>query len=178
VRRNSLAILVGCLFTFLQAAAAAPRANDACDLPRDLQREIGIKYPDAKLVRLPDLTTDDRAFFEKDHGNACPGLVKVDFYGDGTPTWALVLMTGQGAHEKAELIVAHEVHGNWRTNLLDTADSSVPVVWSQDPGEYRDFYGEKTIRATRSVIVFCGYEGWAIVYSWTRKTVTRVWIND
>jgi hypothetical protein len=158
--------------------AAAPRANDACDLPRDLQHEIGVHYPDAKLVRLPDLSKDDSALFEKEHGNSCPGLVKVDLYGDGTSTLALVLMTGQGANEKAELIVAHEVHGNWRTTLLDTADSSAPVVWSQGPGEYRDIYGEKTIRATRSVIVFCGYYGWAIVYAWTGKSVTKVWLED
>ncbi len=26
-----------------------------------------------------------RVFFQKDHADTCPGLVKVDFYGDGNP---------------------------------------------------------------------------------------------
>ncbi|MGA9594450.1 MAG: hypothetical protein WBS18_15230, partial [Candidatus Acidiferrales bacterium] len=61
---------------------------------------------------------------------------------------------------------------------LDTAKGSVPVVWSQPPGEYRDVYGKKTIRATNQVIVFCGYESWAILYAWTGKEVEKIWISD
>jgi hypothetical protein len=179
VRLKSMAIsaVSFCLFAFVQVAAAAP-PNDACDLPQDLHREIASKYPGAKLVTLPDLAEDDRRFFQKDHGNSCPGLVKVDFYGDGKPTSALVLIPKEGTKEKAELVVAHQVGENWRITLLDMASASMPVVWSQGPGEYRDVYGNKTIRATRPVIVFCGYESWAILYAWTGKAVTKIWIAD
>jgi len=162
---------------FVQVAAAA-QPNDVCDLPKDLQRELANKYPGAKLVRLSDLDNDDSALFQKEHGNACPGLVKVDFYGDGKPTLALVLIAKDGAKERAELVAAHQIGENWRTALLDTAESSWPVVWSQDPGEYRGVYGKKTIRATRPVIVFCGYNSWAVVYAWTGTAVTKVWIAD
>src|SRR6266849_1658047 len=71
-----------CLLVLVQGAAATPQ-NRQCDLPQGLQREIATKYPGRKLVTLSDLQEDDRAFFQKDHGNSCPGLVKVDFYGDG-----------------------------------------------------------------------------------------------
>jgi hypothetical protein len=57
---------------------------------------------------MSDLEEYDRKLFRKDHGNSCPGLVKVDFYGDGKPTLALVLITGNGAQEKAELVVARQ----------------------------------------------------------------------
>jgi hypothetical protein len=162
---------------FVQVAVAAP-PNDVCDLPKDLQREVASKYPGAKLVRLSDLDKDDSALFQKEHGDTCPGLVKVDFYGDGKPTLALVLIAKDGANEKAELVVAHQIAEKWRTALLDTAESSWPVVWRQDPGDYRDVYGKKTIRAARPVIVFCGYNSWAVVYAWTGKAVTKVWIAD
>ncbi|MGC1912972.1 MAG: hypothetical protein WA660_14135, partial [Candidatus Acidiferrales bacterium] len=157
--------------------AAAP-PNDACDLPQGLEHEIVGKYPGAKLVGLSDLDEYDRGLFQKDHGNGCPGLVKVDFYGDGKSTLALVLIAKDGAKEKAELVVAHQVGESWKIALLDTAKGSVPVVWSQPPGEYRDVYGKKTIRATNQVIVFCGYESWAILYAWTGKEVEKIWISD
>jgi len=93
------------LFVFVQMMAAAP-PNEACDPPQSLQREIASKYPGAKLVSLSDLGDDDRGFFQKDHGDSCPGLVKVDFYGDGNPTLALVLITKDGAEDNTRLIVA------------------------------------------------------------------------
>jgi hypothetical protein len=124
------------------------------------------------------LDKGDRALFQKDHGNNCPGLVKVDFYGDGKPTLALVLIVNTGGKESAELVVAHEIAQKWETVLLDKAESSMPVTWSQSPGEYEDVYGEKKIRATRPVIVFCGYNSWAILYAWTGSRVTKIWLRD
>ncbi len=162
-----------CLLVLVQGAAAAPQ-NRQCDLPQDLQREIPSKYPGRKLVTLSDLQEDDRAFFQKDHGNSCPGLVKVDFYGDGKPTLALVLIT----KENSELIVAHQVDENWRSTVLATGGPSVPVVWSLPPGKYPDVYGDKTIRATRPVIVFFKYEAWGILYAWTGKAINKIWIAD
>src|SRR6266576_6963346 len=99
-----------CLFGFVQIVAAAP-PNDACELPQALLHEIVSKNPGAKLVSLSDLDDYDRGVFQKDHGNSCPGLVKVDFYGDGKPTLALVLIS----EESSKLIVAHQVGENWRT---------------------------------------------------------------
>ena len=166
-----------CLFGFVQIVAAAP-PNDACELPQALLHEIVSKNPGAKLVSLSDLDNYDRGLFQKDHGNSCPGLVKVDFYGDGKPTLALVIITKKGAKEEAKLVVGHQVGETWKITLLDTAEDSVPVVWSEGPGEYRDVYGEKKIRASRPVIVFCGYGGWAILYAWTGKEAKKIWIAD
>jgi hypothetical protein len=169
--------LLASLFALAQVAIAVT-TSDACDLPNDLQREVASKYPGAVLVRLSDLDQDDSTRFRKEHGNACPALVKVDFYGDGKPTLALVLISNGGAKEKAQLVVAHQIAGRWKTVVLDSATSSSPVVWSQAPGEYRDVYGVTKVQATRPVIVFCEYESWAIVYAWTGKAVTKVWIAD
>lgn len=176
---KAIPALALCLFVLAKVAVAAP-PNDACNLPEDLQREVANKYPGAKLISLSDLGEDDRGFFQKDHGGTCPGLVKVDFYGDGKPTLALVLTKKGGAKEHTELVVAHHAGERWRLAALDTGGPSpyAPVVWSEPPGEYRDVYGNKTIRATRPVIVFCKYESWAILYAWTGKAVAKVWIAD
>jgi len=125
-----------------------------CSLPQALQREVADKYPGARIVTLKDLAEDDKTLFQKDHGNDCPGLVNLNFYGDGKPTIALVLIVNTGTTVSAELVVAHELAQKWATVLIEKAESSIPVVWSQGPGEYKDVYGEKEIRATGPVIVF------------------------
>ena len=166
-----------CLFVRVQIALATS-PDGACDLPQNLQRKVARKYPGKRVVTLADLQDDDRGFFQADHDNSCPGLVKVDFYGDGKPTLALVLIAKDEAKESAILIVAHQVGAIWNSTMLATGGPTVPVVWSLPPGEYRDVYGNKTIRATRPVIVFFRYEAWGILYAWTGKAVNKIWIAD
>ncbi len=175
--KATVLVVASCLLASVRVAIAAP-TTDPCNLPQTLQREVVNNYPGARLVTLQDLGEDDRGLFQKDHRNDCPGLVNVDFYGDGKPTFALVLIVNGGATESAKLVVAHELARKWETVLIDTAESSVPVVWSQGPGKYEDVYGEKKIRATRAVIVFCEYNAWAIVYAWTGSRVDKIWLRD
>jgi hypothetical protein len=104
--------------------------------------------------------------------------VKVNFYGDGKPTYALVLISGENPKRKAELVVARQVDEGWETRSLGTTDGT-PVVWREGPGKYEGlYYEEKTIRAGWPVIVFCGLESWAVVFAWTGKEVKKVQISD
>ena len=153
---------------------AGSSQSEKCNPPQDLQHEIATKYRGWKIATLADLDEDDRGFFQKDHGDACPGLVSVDFYGDAKPTLAMVLIT----NDKSELIVAHQVAGLWKTAVLGTGGPSVPVVWALPPGKYSDVYGRKAIQATRSVIVFFRYESWGILYAWSGNAVSKIWIAD
>jgi hypothetical protein len=175
--KATVLVAASCLLAFVRVAIASPK-TDPCNLPQTLRPEVTNKYPGARVVTLQDLAQDDRGLFQKDHRNDCPGLVNVDFYGDGKPTFALVLIVNGGATESAKLVVAHELARKWETALIDTAESSIPVVWSQGPGECDDVYGEKKIRATRPVIVFCEYNAWAIVYAWTSSRVDKIWLRD
>ena len=125
-----------------------------------------------------DLGEYDKGLFQKDHGGSCPGLVTVDFYGDGKPTLALELTTKTVANGKTELVLAHEVGADWKIITLDTTDGPTPVVWSEKPGEYKDVYGEKKILATRPVIIFCVYSSWTILYAWANSRVAKIWLAD
>ena len=174
---KSLFICVVSLYTLVHSATATS-SNDPCDLPPGLRSEISQKYPYKHIVALTDLNADDKELFEKDHKGRCPGLVKVDFYGDGKPTWALALTAKEGPKAKAELVIARQLSKGWETTLLDTTEWGVPVVWSQAPGKYTDVYGEKTVQAIHPVIVFCGYNSWAVLYSWSGKDVKKIWLSD
>ena len=165
-----------CLFAFTQTVAAAPPPN-GCEYPPGLRVEISKKYPGTHLLSLADLDEYDRKLYQKDHGTRCPGLVRVNFYGDGKPTWALVLTAGEGTKRKAELVVARQIGRDWETRTLETTDGT-PVVWREGPGKNDGMNEEKPLRAKNPVIVFCGYESWAILYAWTGTEVKKIWISD
>ena len=177
----SLKAFVICIMDlyFLSTAQAAigGQSKYGCALPPGLQTETSRKYPGTRLLGRADLDEHDRELFRKEHGAGCPGLVSVDFYGDGKPTWALVLISKEGSKRKVEFVVAHQVADRWEIRSLEMTDGT-PVVWREAPGKYSDVYGGKTIKATHPVIVLCGYESWAILYAWTGEEVDKVWISD
>jgi hypothetical protein len=161
----------------LSVGAVAAPPDNPCDLPRDLQPEIATKFPGARAVEVADLSDYDKKLFQKDHGRSCPGLVKVDFYGDHRPTVALALKSGKS---DTKLVIARKTDAGWTTVLVDSANESTAVVWTEKPGKYDglDEQRDKTLVAAWPVIVFCGYGSWAIVYAWTGKEIAKVWISD
>ncbi len=166
-----------CLFAANQVLAASP--EDRCALPPSLADEISKKYPHARPVSLADLDDYARKQYRKDFGTRCPGLVRVNFYGDGKLTWALLLVAKEDPKQKPELVVAHQLGNAWDIRLLDTADGAV-AVWRQAPGKYEGMYeGEgKPIRAKNPVILISDYGSFIILYAWTGKEVEKIWLSD
>lgn len=78
---------------FAVRAALARRPSHACDLPQSLQSEIARKDPGATVVSLRDVSEDDVKFFRADQGGAYPGFARGNFFGDGKPALAVVLLT-------------------------------------------------------------------------------------
>lgn len=178
LRNSTLATaLVFSTAALMPHAAQALPVSD-CTLPGGLREEIARKYPGARLVELNDIRDEHyRAVFKKEHGDQCPGLVHVDFYGDGTPTWALVLITNDKAKARVKFFVARKLEDGWQIRLLDTTDD-IPVAWSQPAGKYESVYKTKTIHAKWPVVIVCGYGSWAIAYAWMGERVEKVWLSD
>ena len=166
-----------CLFAANQVLAASPK--DRCALPPSLRDEISKTYPRARPVSLADLDDYARKQYRKDFGTRCPGLVRVNFYGDGKPTWALLLVAKEGPKQKPELVVAHQLGNAWDIRSLDTADGAV-AVWREGPGKYEGMYeGEPIpIRAKNPVILIGDYGSFTILYAWTGKEVEKIWLSD
>jgi hypothetical protein len=180
MRLKSKPVFLVVVWLVLVPVANAGSSIDGCNLPKDLQVVLARKYPGSEVVKLSDLEEDDRKFFREDHGDSCPGLAKVDFYGDGKPTFAIALLikNEQSEKNKTRLVLAHRQLAAWETAVLGATGGPVPVVWSEEPGIYKDVYGGKEIHAKHAVIVFCGHESWAIVYAWKNNKVDKVWIRD
>jgi hypothetical protein len=127
-------------------------------------------------INITDLDAYNRRLYAKDHGTRCPGLVKVNFYGDGKPTWAIALSRGAGSSRKIELVVARQLGNQWEIRSLEKTDGSA-VVWSEGPGTYGGRLGPE-IHARNPVIFFVGYESWAVVYAWIDGQVIKAQIAD
>ncbi len=136
------------LFLFIQVVAAR-QLNDRCVYPTGLREEMARKYPGTRPIRWEDLDEYDRQQFQKGMGARCPGLLKVNFYGDGKPTWAIGLVKGAGSNRRVELVVARQLGKEWEMRSLLTFDGAdSPVIMSQGPGEYREDPGGTTIQAS------------------------------
>jgi hypothetical protein len=108
------------------AQPASPTSS--CALPSELNEEVAHKNPNAHIVELSDLNENDRELFQKDHKDRCPGLVRVDFYGDGNPTWAFILLGRVGTKQIAKLFIGRQSANKWEISAVDSADGPAPVV--------------------------------------------------
>jgi hypothetical protein len=168
-------------FVFLAMVAtpvrvlASPAAN--CVLPIGLREEVTAKYPDAHVLTVADLSDYDKKLFRKDFGARCPGLIRVNFYGDGKPTWALVLILGEGLKQTGELVVARRSAGMWDMRSLEKSDGA-PVVWREGLGKYEGLNEAKPLHAKNSVVVLCWYGSSTILYAWMDDHVDKVWLSD
>lgn len=164
-----------CLSTFSNSRIAA---QESCDIPKVLSDALRGKYPELTVLRINDLPQSDRELFQKEHGQDCAGMTKVDFYGDGAPTWALVLVPSEKNGGSAKLILARKGSRGFEFSALDSANQPTAVVWQAPSGTYSDLESDKTIRAKHQVLVFASYESWAIVYAWMDNHIGKVWLAD
>ena len=177
IRISALAKL-GFSATFLLAPASGAIPLPNCALPDGLHEEIAQKYPGARLVELSDLVDQHyKDVFQKEHGDQCPGLVRVDFYGDGKPTLAFVLITTDRGKARVKFLVARKLEEGWKLRELGSTDDK-PVTRSEPPGKYESVYKTKTIRAKWPVVIVCGYGSWAVAYAWMGDRVEKVWLSD
>ncbi len=160
------------LSLFIQVVAAR-QLNDRCVYPTGLREEMARKYPGTRPIRWEDLDEYDRQYFQKGIGARCPGLLKVNFYGDGKPTWAVGLLKGAGSNRRVELVVARQLGKEWEMRSLLTLDGAdSPVIMSQGPGEYRENPGGTTIQAKNPVIIFINWGSWA--FTWIDGQVRKI----
>lgn len=183
--RNPRITLILTALAVAGLVALCPRLHGAtpentCDLPADLSATIVKAYPESHALDFSNLKEETRKRFQSQEGGRCPGVLSLDFYGDGKDTLAIIVVSKQ----KADLVVAHHAGNNWELRSLESLDRSSPddpldsAIWSVKPGKYHDGYEKKTIRATHPGIAFGEYDAWLLVYAWTGKQVEKVTLHD
>jgi hypothetical protein len=177
-------IIGACLFAVLLWSQSTAWANQTseCRPPASLAKQITESFAGYTIVTIDTLRTSDRARFRADHPRSCPGLVKLDFYGTGVPTYGLALVRRQGKQVLLKLVVASRAQkaATWDLRQLDQADNLVaaPAIWAEPPGEYKDVHEKNTIKAQHPVLLAAQYEAWAIAFAWSKDEIKKVWITD
>jgi hypothetical protein len=159
------------------------RAERECAalLPRPLEQALGRRFPAAAVLTLEQLDPTEKSLFTQQEGPRCPGVVHLDFFGDRTDTYGIVIVTGDGDSRRALLVLASRRRTAlpWQLQTLESfSDPGLPTLTREQPGLYEDVYGEKTIRARGEALLLVGWESWAILYAWTGKTIDKVWLAD
>lgn len=148
-------------------------------IPNSLEKMVK-EFGGWRIVSLEILDPYDRKLFVKDHKGKCPGIAKVDLYGDGRKVYAIVLTRGKDVDRKSKLILAEETGKNrWQiTTLEDEVTGPTPVAVQGSAGEYEHVYREKKLTSQHEVVFFIGYESWAIVYAWNGKEIEKIQASD
>lgn len=184
--RISLVVSLFVLLLFcyaLSSNGAQPPDRCLASIPTSLSEAIKQEHPDWSVVTLDVLEAYDRKLFLKENKGGCPGVVKVDFYGDGSKVFAIVLSKGSGIDRRSRLIIGRPAGNNqWRLTTLENEvkGGGPPVVFVEPAGEFEGVYNQmkKKLKSKHEAILFVGYESWAIVYVWTGNSIEKVWMSD
>ena len=170
--------LIGCLLISLlfsvfslsaQASAQAARRSHCSEtIPTAVQKIIQQRYPGFHVLT------------KKESGHGCPGIAKVDVYGDGRTVYAIVILTdrGFGWQKAGKLLLAKKNAHYWEVEVLDEGDGYPGSLWHESAGQYGDRYGEKTLRSKGEVIIYFGHESWERAYGWTGEKIEWVQLSD
>jgi hypothetical protein len=165
--------------SFLINVPAYAHGVSICNIPEIISQKVETAYLGYEVVKPKHLKKDDLKMFKKDHGNNCPGFIKVDFFGTGEPTYALLLRNKQKKiNYKLIVITKNKIRDDWEIIELGEKIDDASVIWKEPPGEYEGVLDGKKIKAKYPVIILVGYESWAIVFSWTGHDVVKVWVSD
>ena len=166
-------LLAGLLFVYLfggfqSSADAAPRRHCSETIPTAVKKLIHERYPEFHIRTKKDST----------HG--CPGIVKVDFYGDGRAVYAVVIQKARderGILQDGKLLLASKEGKGWKVEILDD-EGDAGSLWHAPANEFVDMYGGRTVSAKGDIIVYFGYESWERAYGWTGEKIEWVQLSD
>lgn len=175
--RGSVANLIGLLGGLLSvyiclavysSADAAPRRHCSETIPTAVKKIIYDRYPDFHIRTKKDST----------HG--CPGIVKVDFYGDGRAVYAVVIQKDRddkGIQQDGKLLLASRESQGWKVEILED-EGDAGSVWHAPGEEFSDMYQGRTIAAKGDMIIYFWYESSAVGYGWTGEKIETVQLAD
>ena len=183
LRRLLLVSLAIAGFVGAAPHSSAVKASGECakSLPSTLAQSLGQLYPSSALLTLDQLDRQARSLFVKEEGLRCPGVVRLDFFGDHREAYGVVVVTGAGEASRSHLVLASriDVASQWSIQTLHTlGDPSLATVAKEKAGSHEDLYRERKIEAKGEALVWIGWESWATLYAWSGEKIEKIWLSD
>jgi hypothetical protein len=161
-------LLFVCILFDIQGsrADAAPSRHCSETIPTAIQKIIQQRYSGFHIRT------------KKDSMRGCPGIVKVNFYGDGRTVYAVVIQQDHDNHRvEGKLLLASKQSQSWKVEVLDEGDG-VGSIWHGPAEEFDDMYRGRTQVPKGDIIVYFGYESWARAYGWTGEKIEVGQLTD
>ena len=190
---KELEFLLGVMFLAPLIAAGRPcmagpapvKAVKECShlLPSRLAESLGSLFPGARVVTLGELDAEGRADLVRvaHGGQPCPGFVQLDFFGNETSAFGILLVKGKGQQRRTRLVLASQAEGSpaWKVEtLLTEEDADIPYLVKEAAGEYEDVYGDEKIQTKGEALVWVDWGAVTILFGWTGAKVEKVWLRD
>lgn len=180
--------MISLLWALMAAGAEGPTAADPCValVPRDVARELEIRFPDSRLPLATDSDEENRQF-AAEKGNFCLSIARADVDGDGRPDMALLLPSKDGSEYR--LVVVFGRPDRFDVSELGSWKGSIRTLYvdAAAPGTYRHteaypFRPElgvaETIVSPRQGFYFGEVESAADVYFFDHALWRRVHVLD
>ena len=153
-------------------AAPAPStssvASGSCVLEPKLRAAIEKRFGTSRVLSKADLYEDERELYTKDHGSACPGIARGQFFGAKERPAIAILLVDAGATAAVKLIVARPATTSWVFFEVEELEKgSTAVLWKERPGAYEDRSSDRKLSTKNDVIALTGYESWQRLVIWT-----------
>ncbi len=167
---------IGCLA--LGSVLIWSSSTEPCALTAGLGCEIGHRYPEYRVLDITMLRSDDRKLFTHDSPGQCPGVARLQFFGDRKKAVAVLLWK----QEKGEgyLVVGREQGGDrWEVMEVSKLGGSFPpVIWPEPPGEYADWNGTRKMKVKWPAIHLVQYEAWSKLFAWDGSKIVMLQMTD
>lgn len=133
-------------------------------------------HPGWRVVKIKDLTADDRVIWRKDRPGGCPGMVQADFDGSGKKFTVLSLLTTQNGETRQ---VTLALRGKTIYALRKTRKTANPtVLYLEQPGIARQWDSVQQVVVPNQSVSIVQLESSAEQFYYADGRFQSVWTSD
>lgn len=163
-------------------AIAAEQSQDSCvpALPEQARQIIEARHSEWRILVASDLNKDDQEIWNRTHKGECPGIASGRFISPSRADYAVLLISKQSAHRRAQLIVI--TSSTFETATVYSSNEKItnyPVIYSGKPGKYHDFYDRKKfVQIDSDVLVYKYLESRSLTFYYKGSKFARLLTSD
>jgi hypothetical protein len=153
--------------------------SGACEaiLPDQVRVKLKVEYPGWKILERHNLNTHQLEIWKTN----CPGVASGNFKGHGVHNYAVVVIREHMANREARMLLILKNDSGYEIRKLreEKLIPSYPVVHSEPPGVYREFYDRQTtIHIQSDVFIYEHLEVTATLFYYRDGQIRDILISD
>ena len=110
-------------------------------LPKEISREIAIRFEGWRVLEKKDLGSDDQILWAKAWGEGCPGVAVGNYDGSNEKGYAALIISQDSTKRQFKLLLLKKnSSGNYtiKTLIKSSGVGDYPVIYKGKPGTYTE----------------------------------------